>query len=102
MNLEKEITKLQKMLEEDPQKQKLISVKDIKLRPAESNSLKIALKNMQKQLEEVKKENSKIKTSIKFTTINELEVERDNILDETLRLREMLEEQRNKLMYLKA
>lgn len=47
---------------------------------------------MQKELDDVKKENGKIKTSIKFTTIAELEVERDNILEETVRLREMLEE----------
>jgi len=57
-----------------------------------TDALKIAIRNMQKELDEVKKENSKIKTSIKFTTIAELEVERDNILEETVRLREMLEE----------
>jgi translation initiation factor IF-3 len=79
-------------VEEDPQKHKIISSKEIKMRPIESTSLKIAIRNMQKELDEVKKENSKIKTSIKFTTIAELEVERDNILEETVRLREMLEE----------
>jgi hypothetical protein len=62
------------------------------MRPIESTSLKIAIRNMQKELDDVKKENGKIKTSIKFTTIAELEVERDNILEETVRLREMLEE----------
>ncbi len=62
------------------------------MRAIESTSLKIAIRNMQKELDDVKKENGKIKTSIKFTTIAELEVERDNILEETVRLREMLEE----------
>ena len=62
------------------------------MRPIESTSLKIAIRNMQKELDDVKKENGKIKTSIKFSTIAELEVERDNILEETVRLREMLEE----------
>ena len=87
MNLEKEIIRLQKMIDDDPQKNKLISTKDIKVRSNESNSLKIALRNMQKQLDDLKKENSKIKMSIKFTTISELQVERDNILEETIRLR---------------
>ena len=40
----------------------------------DSLSLKIALKNMQRELEDVKKENGKIKASIKFTTISELEI----------------------------
>ena len=43
-----------------------------------------------------------IKTSVKFTTIAELEVERDNILQETIRLRELLEDEKNKLFFLKA
>jgi hypothetical protein len=60
------------------------------------------LKNLQKELDDVKKENTKIKTSIKFTTISEVEVERDSILEETKRLREMLEEEHNKLNFLKA
>jgi hypothetical protein len=51
----------------------------------------MALRNMQKELEDVRRENGKIKTSIKFTTISELEMERDSILEETLRLRELLE-----------
>jgi len=72
MNLEKEILRLQKVIEEDPQKNKLGSTKDIKVRSTESASLKIALRNIQKELDDVKKENSKIKTSIKFTTISEL------------------------------
>lgn len=53
--------------------------------------MRIVMKNLKKELEEIKKENDKIKTSIKFTTINELEVERDSILEESQRLREMLE-----------
>jgi hypothetical protein len=55
MNLEKEIVRLQKIIEEDPQKNKMISTKEIKFRSGEATSLKIALKNIQKELDEVKK-----------------------------------------------
>lgn len=60
------------MVEEDPLKNKNNIVKDNKNVRNDSLSLKIALKNMQKELEDVRKENGKIKTSIKFTTIAEL------------------------------
>jgi len=92
MNLEKEILRLQKIIEEDPAKNKINTMKEIKMRGSgDTSSIRAVLKNMQKELEEVKKENAKIKTSVKFTTISELEVERDNILEESIRLREMLE-----------
>ena len=55
MNLEKEIVRLQKIVEEDPQKNKLGSSKDIKVRTTESTSLKIALRNLQKELDDLKK-----------------------------------------------
>jgi len=63
---------MQKLLEEDPQKIKGNPSKDIKSRGNENTSIKMILRNMQKDLEEVRKENTKIKTSIKFTTISEL------------------------------
>jgi hypothetical protein len=72
MNLEKELTRLQKVLEEDPQKMKLNPNKDIKLRGNDHTSIKMILRNIQKDLEDARKENTKIKTSIKFTTISEL------------------------------
>ena len=72
------------------------------MRTNDSTSLKIALRNLQKEVEEVKRENGKIKTSIKFTTISELEIERDSIFEETARLREMVEEERNRIMFLRA
>lgn len=101
-NLEKEISRLLKIVEEDPLKNKSNNTKDSKSSRNDSLSLKIALKNMQKELDDVRKENGKIKTSIKFTTITELEIERDNILQETLRLRELLEDEKNKLIFLRA
>lgn len=76
MTLEKEIMRLQKAVDEDPQKypKAPFSTKDIKSRTSESFNLKIVIKNIQKELEEVRKENSKIKFSVKFTTISELEI----------------------------
>jgi len=67
--LEKEIARLQKIVEEDPLKNKIGNNKDSKSGRNDSLSLKIALKNMQRELEDVRKENGKIKASIKFTTI---------------------------------
>ena len=49
MNLEKEVVRLIKVIEEDPQKNKLMSSKDIKMRTNDSTSLKIALRNLQKE-----------------------------------------------------
>jgi hypothetical protein len=74
---------MQKLMEEDP-KQGWVAREG---RHTDSSSLKIVMKNLKKELEDCKKENAKIKTSIKFTTINELEVERDSILEESQRLR---------------
>jgi hypothetical protein len=59
------------------------------------------MKNLQKELEDVRNENSKIKLSVKFTTINELEIERDAILEESARLRLMLEEEQNKITFMR-
>lgn len=53
-------------------KSKSNNFKDVKNTRNDSLSLKIALKNMQKELDDIRKENGKIKTSIKFTTIAEL------------------------------
>ena len=59
----------------------------------DSHSTKILIRNLKKELEEVKRENAKMKWSIKFTRINELECERDNVLEETVRLRALLEDE---------
>lgn len=39
------------------------------------------VKSLKKELEDMKKQNNNIKSSIKFTTISELEIERDAILE---------------------
>lgn len=62
----------------------------------------MTIKNLRKELDDQKKENEKIKWSIKFTTINELECEREAILEETTRLRRLLEEEQMKRAYMKA
>ena len=54
-NLEKEVARLIKMVEEDPLKNKNILAKDNKNVRNDSLSLRIALKNMQKELEDVRK-----------------------------------------------
>jgi hypothetical protein len=48
------VTRLQKIIEEDPQKNKN-NLKDIKFRGIESNSFKSSLRNMQRELEDLKK-----------------------------------------------
>ena len=75
MNLEKENARLVKLMEDDQTKTKSkpgIILKDHKFKGSESLSLKMTIKNLRKELDDQKKENEKIKWSIKFTTINEL------------------------------
>lgn len=57
------------------------------------NSVKTLLRDCRKELEEIRDENLKIKRSVKYTRINELEQEKKAYSEETLRLRQLLEEQ---------
>ena len=71
--LEKENFKLERILEEEPIKAKTpglhTGVAKDRFRTNDNLSTKILIKNLKKELEDVKKENNNIKSSIKFTTI---------------------------------
>ena len=74
MALEKENQRLIKLMEEEGQKprQPGLIPKDTRFKGSENLSLKMTIKNLRKELDDQKKENEKIKWSIKFTRINEL------------------------------
>ena len=102
--MEKEIVRLNKILEDDQTKAKVkpgIIIKDGRSKGSENISLKMTIRNLRKELDDQKKENDKIKWSIKFTTINELQAEREVILEETVRLRKLLDEEQAKKAQLK-
>ena len=92
MALEKENSRLAKVFEEEFQKTKKpgIFFKDSRTKTNEVGSLKMTIKNLRRELDDQQKENEKMKCSIKFTTISELQCERDEILEETSRLKRML------------
>ena len=50
------------------------------------------IRGLRKEVEDVKKENINIKSAIKFTSLKELETERDHLAEETIRLRLALED----------
>lgn len=57
---------------------------------------------MRKEIEDLKKENVNIKSAVKFTSLKELETERDHLAEESIRLRMALEEEQAKRSSLKA
>ena len=50
----------------------------------------------------MRKENSSIKTAVKFTNLRELDSERDQLAEETIRLRLALEEEVSRRSSIKA
>jgi hypothetical protein len=53
--------------------------------------MRALVKNLKKELEESRREMARLKTSTKFTSVKELQVENERILEETSRLRQLLE-----------
>ncbi len=51
------------------------------------------IRGLRKEIEDLKRENLNIKSAVKFTSLKELEVERDQLAEETIRLRITLEEE---------
>jgi hypothetical protein len=92
-NLEKVLSKATKGAEEDGPRPQGILLPNPRMRGPELLSLKLTVKNLRRELDDQKKENEKIKFSVKFSRISELECEREEILAETSRLRQMLDEE---------
>lgn len=62
-----------------------------KVRPADA-TLRAVIRGLRKEIEDLKKENVNIKSAVKFTSLKELETERDHLAEESIRLRMALEE----------
>lgn len=72
MTLEKQIARISKNIEDEVQKPKQPGLlpKDNRFKGSQTLSLKMAIKNLRKELDQQKKQNEKIKWSIKFTRIS--------------------------------
>lgn len=71
------------------------------MRPADA-TLRAVIRGLRKEIEDLRKENVNIKSAVKFTSLKELEAERDQLAEETIRLRMILEEEQAKRSSLKA
>jgi hypothetical protein len=72
-----------------------------KVRPADA-TLRAVIRGLRKEIEDLRKENVNVKSTVKFTSLKELEAERDQLAEETIRLRMILEEEQAKRSSLKA
>lgn len=54
---------------------------------AADSTIRAIMRGLRKEIEDLKKENLNIKTTVKFTSLQELEAERDHLAEETIRLR---------------
>jgi predicted RNase H-like nuclease (RuvC/YqgF family) len=72
-----------------------------KIRPVDS-TLRAVIRGLRKEVEDLKKENTNIKSAVKFTSLKELEIERDHLAEESLRLRLSLEEEQARRNALRA
>lgn len=72
-----------------------------KLKPGDS-TLRAVIRGLRREIEDLKKENLNIKSAVKFTSLKEVETERDHLAEETIRLRLALEEEQARRTTLKS
>lgn len=101
--LEKENERLQKVLDNETSQLKPTTAYNAREKPRPADAtLRAVIRGLRKEIEDLKKENVNIKSAVKFTSMKELEAERDQLAEETIRLRMILEEEQAKRSSLKA
>ncbi|CAD8185243.1 unnamed protein product [Paramecium octaurelia] len=92
-NLEKDLQKCQKIIEEV---EATGNMKRFYAKPSTDNqmilSLKSQVKELRQMLDQREQEMVQLKKSVKFTRLTEMEIERKHFQDETLRMKQIIEE----------